>query len=140
MYIWYAMDLMNYSHSTSLNINSIQAYFQKLWQPTEIYAFDISVSRFLGGTISACWAAICKVMIIDIKPAQAKVRFAKQVLKYQIMLKFVSYFWNGLANGQMAHSLHSTFILPCTRNNKNLETAIQLQFNYYINLTILTRR
>jgi len=43
------MDLMNYSHSTSLNINSIQAYFQKLWQPTVIYVFDIAVSRFFGG-------------------------------------------------------------------------------------------
>jgi len=59
------MDLMNYSHSASLNINSIQAYFQKLCQPTVIYVFDIAVSLFffwwgggggLGRAISACRA------------------------------------------------------------------------------------
>jgi hypothetical protein len=53
------MDLMNYSHSTSLNINSIQAYFQKLWQPNVIYVFDIAVSRLGGGgrgAITACRA------------------------------------------------------------------------------------
>ena len=53
IYIYYAMELMNYSYSTSLNKSYPIFFFKSFDGPNEIYAFDISMSRFLRRAISA---------------------------------------------------------------------------------------